>query len=103
MAPAVPRLRELVAALEPAQPRCAVVANADGAVVTSGRELLDRLVGQLTGPVRFDLCLATLGTLQPTSLVELAPGGTLTALAKRALPGVPLTALKTPTDLPVHA
>ena len=103
MAPAVPRLRELVAALEPAQPRCAVVANADGAVVTSGRELLDRLVGQLTGPVRFDLCLATLGTLQPTSLVELAPGGTLTALAKRALPGVPLTALKTLSDLPVPA
>jgi [acyl-carrier-protein] S-malonyltransferase len=103
MASAVPRLRELVAALQPSDPQCAVVANADGAVVTSGRELLDRLVGQLTGPVRFDLCLATLGSLQPTSLVELAPGGTLVALAKRALPGVPLTALKAPSDVPVPA
>ncbi len=103
MASAVPRLRELVSALQPSDPQCAVVANADGAVVTSGRELLDRLVGQLTGPVRFDLCLATLGSLQPTSLVELAPGGTLVALAKRALPGVPLTALKAPSDVPVPA
>ncbi|MFN2539215.1 MAG: ACP S-malonyltransferase [Mycobacteriales bacterium] len=103
MAPAVPRLRQLVAALSPADPRCTVVANADGAVVTSGRELLDRLVGQLTGPVRFDLCLATLAGLDPAAIVELAPGGTLAALAKRALPGIALTALKAPSDLPVPA
>lgn len=103
MAPAVPRLRELVSALTPSEPQCAVVANADGAVVTSGRELLDRLVGQLTGPVRFDLCLATLAGLQPSAIVELAPGGTLAALAKRALPGIALTPLKAPSDLPVPA
>jgi [acyl-carrier-protein] S-malonyltransferase len=53
--------------------------------------------------VRFDLCLATIGDLQPSALVELAPAGTLAALAKRALPAVPLTALKAPSDLPVHA
>lgn len=103
MAPAVPRLRELVSALTPADPQCTVVANADGAVVSSGRELLDRLVGQLTGPVRFDLCLATVAGLAPTAIIELAPGGTLAALAKRALPGVGLTALKAPSDLPVLA
>jgi [acyl-carrier-protein] S-malonyltransferase len=103
MLPAVPRLQELVSAIRPSEPRCAVVANADGAVVASGRVLLDRLVGQLTRPVRFDLCLATIGAMQPSALVELAPGGTLAALAKRALPGVPLTALKAPADLPVPA
>jgi [acyl-carrier-protein] S-malonyltransferase len=103
MLPAVPRLQELVSAIRPAEPRCTVVANADGAVVASGRALLDRLVGQLTRPVRFDLCLATIGAMQPSALVELAPGGTLAALAKRALPGVPLTALKAPADLPVPA
>ena len=103
MQPAVARLTELVAGIDPAQPQCQVVANADGAVVTDGRELLDRLVGQLTGPVRFDLCLATIAGLAPTGIVELAPGGTLAALAKRALPGVPLTALKAPSDAPVPA
>jgi [acyl-carrier-protein] S-malonyltransferase len=100
MAPAVPRLAELVAATTPGQPVCTVVANADGAVVTDGRELLDRLVGQLTGPVRFDLCLQALAGLAPTQVIELAPGGTLAAVAKRALPGVPVLALKTPADLP---
>jgi [acyl-carrier-protein] S-malonyltransferase len=103
MAPAVPRLRELVSSLTPSDPRCHVIANADGAVVTSGRELLDRLVGQLTGPVRFDLCLATVAGLEPSAIVELAPAGTLAALVKRALPGVPLTALKTSNDLAVLA
>jgi [acyl-carrier-protein] S-malonyltransferase len=101
MSSAVPRLAELVAATTPGQPVCTVVANADGAVVRDGRELLDRLVGQLTGPVRFDLCLQTIATLSPTLVVELAPGGTLSAVAKRALPGVPIVALKTLADVPV--
>jgi [acyl-carrier-protein] S-malonyltransferase len=101
MAAAVPRLAELVAAATPGQPRCRVVANADGAVVSGGRELLDRLVGQLTGPVRFDLCLQTIASLEPTCVIELAPGGTLAAVAKRALPGVRIVALKTPADLPM--
>jgi [acyl-carrier-protein] S-malonyltransferase len=100
MASAVPRLSELVADIAAGQPRCTVVANADGAVVSSGRELLDRLVGQLTGPVRFDLCLQTIASLQPSLVIELAPGGTLAAVAKRALPGVSIVALKTPSDLP---
>lgn len=100
MSSAVPRLSELVAAITPGAPVCTVVANADGAVVTDGRELLDRLVGQLTGPVRFDLCLTTVAGLNPSRVIELAPGGTLAAVAKRALPGVSIVALKTPADLP---
>lgn len=98
MAPAADRLREVLAGVEAGAPRCAVVANADGAVVDDGRALLDRLVAQLTGPVRFDLCLQRLAGLGATRVVELAPGGTLSGLAKRALPGVPLVALKTPAD-----
>lgn len=94
MQTAVPLLEELVDAIEPKQPTCRVVANADGAVVENGRDLLRRLVAQLTGPVRFDLCLATIASLEPTQVYELAPGGTLAALVKRALPGVPVTALK---------
>jgi [acyl-carrier-protein] S-malonyltransferase len=99
MAPAAERLAELVAGLTPRAPRCLVVANADGAVVDDGRAALDRLVGQLTGPVRFDLCLQRLADLGATVLIELAPGGTLAGLAKRALPGVDVVALKTADDL----
>ena len=100
MAPAREALGRAVRELRPSTARCPVVVNADGAVLTDGVALLDRLVGQLTGPVRFDLCLAALATLGVTAGVELAPGGTLAALAKRALPGRPIVALRGVEDLP---
>ena len=43
--------------------------------------------------------MQTMRTLGVTALLELSPAGTLTGLAKRALPGVQLVALKTPDDL----
>ena len=89
-----------LAGLRPASPHTTVIANRDGAIVSDGRDALDRLGDQLTSAVRFDLCLATLAGLGVQGVVELAPGGTLTAVAKRALPGVELVALKSPADLP---
>jgi [acyl-carrier-protein] S-malonyltransferase len=91
---------QALAALDPKPPRAAVIGNRDGAVVTNGRDALDRLGEQLTSAVRFDVCLTTLATLGFEGVVELAPGGTLTALAKRALPDVDRVALTTPDDLP---
>ena len=101
MAPAVPGLTALVHDLEPRDAVCDVVANADGARLRDGRELLHRLVAQLTHPVRFDLCLAAVG--DATRAVELAPAGVLAALVKRALPDLPVTTLKTDADLAVNA
>ncbi len=103
MASAVVPFAERVAELEPRTPTCQVVANADGALVTSGRALLDRLVGQLTCPVRFDQCLTTLASLRPTTVIELAPGGTLIPIARRALTDVRLVALSCPADAGVPA
>jgi [acyl-carrier-protein] S-malonyltransferase len=34
-----------------------------------------------------------------TAVIELLPGGTLTGIAKRAMPGVATMALKSPEDL----
>lgn len=101
MASAVEGFAALVATLEPNDATCDVIANADGAVLRDGREVLDRLVGQLTRPVRFDLCLAA--ATAATEAVELAPAGVLKALMKRALPDVPVTALRTQDDLLVTA
>lgn len=101
MAPAVPGLTALVGDLEPRDAHCDVVANADGARLRDGRELLHRLVAQLTSPVRFDLCLAAVG--DATRAVELAPAGVLAALVKRAQPDLPVTTLKTDADLAVTA
>ncbi|MFH8218643.1 MULTISPECIES: ACP S-malonyltransferase [unclassified Streptomyces] len=99
MAPAVDRLAEAAKALEPGDPKVTYVSNKDGRAVTSGAEIVERLVGQVANPVRWDLCMKTFEELGATALIEVCPGGTLTGLAKRALPGVRTLALKTPDDL----
>ncbi|WP_053711452.1 ACP S-malonyltransferase [Streptomyces sp. NRRL B-3648] len=99
MAPAVDTLAEAAVKLSPADPKVPYVSNKDGRTVESGAEVLERLVGQVANPVRWDLCMETFKELGVTALVEVCPGGTLTGLAKRALPGVKTLALKTPDDL----
>ncbi|MEU3842256.1 ACP S-malonyltransferase [Streptomyces sp. NPDC028635] len=99
MAPAVDTLAAAAKALTPADPEVAYVSNKDGRTVATGTEVLDRLVGQVANPVRWDLCMETFQQLGVTALLEVCPGGTLTGLAKRALPGVQTLALKTPDDL----
>ncbi|MGV9942718.1 ACP S-malonyltransferase [Streptomyces sp. NPDC003401] len=99
MAPAVETLAAAAKELSPADPGIAYVSNKDGRTVATGAEVLDRLVGQVANPVRWDLCMETFRQLGVTALIEVCPGGTLTGLAKRALPGVKTLALKTPDDL----
>ncbi|MFF3447623.1 ACP S-malonyltransferase [Streptomyces sp. NPDC002667] len=99
MAPAVDALAKAAEELTPADPRVTYVSNRDGQAVASGAEVVSRLVGQVANPVRWDLCMETFRELGATALIEVCPGGTLTGLAKRALPGVPTLALKTPDDL----
>lgn len=99
MAPAVAELRAAAAGVSPADPVVALLSNADGVVVGSGADALRRIVAQVAHPVRWDLCQATLLALGVTGLLELAPGGVLTGLARRTLPGVETVALKSPADL----
>ncbi|MEU0444957.1 ACP S-malonyltransferase [Streptomyces tendae] len=99
MAPAVDKLAQAAKALTPADPKVTYVSNKDGQAVASGTEVLDRLVGQVANPVRWDLCMETFKELGVTAIIEVCPGGTLTGLAKRALPGVQTLALKTPDNL----
>ncbi|MFJ5918028.1 ACP S-malonyltransferase [Streptomyces ardesiacus] len=99
MAPAVDKLAEAAKSLTPADPKVTYVSNKDGRAVASGTEVLERLVGQVANPVRWDRCMETFKELGVTALIEVCPGGTLTGLAKRALPGVKALALKSPADL----
>lgn len=99
MASAVDRLAELVPGVTVRDPRTPFISNSDGAVLHDGRDVVKRLVTQVSNPVRWDLCMETMKDLGVTGLIEVAPAGTLTGLAKRALPGVETVALKTPDDL----
>lgn len=99
MAPAVDQLRAAADHLNPQRANVLVASNADGAVLDDGREILDRLVNQVSNPVRWDLCMERFADLGVTGLIEVAPAGTLVGLAKRGLKGVQTLALKTPDDL----
>jgi len=99
MAPAVDALAQAAAATTIKDPAITLLSNADGAVVTSGPTWVDRIVNQIANPVRWDLCMETMSDIGVTALIELLPGGTLTGMAKRALPGVELLAIKTPDQL----
>jgi [acyl-carrier-protein] S-malonyltransferase len=99
MAPAVEALRTAAAGVRAADPSITLLSNRDGAVVRSGADWLERIITQVSAPVRWDLCMKTMSGISVTGLIELPPAGTLTGLARRALPGVQLLALKTPADL----
>ena len=99
MAPAVDVLARHARSISTHDPRIHLLSNADGRVVHDGRDVLARLVAQVSRPVRWDLCMATMADLGVTGLIEIPPAGTLTGLAKRALPGVETVALNTPDDL----
>jgi [acyl-carrier-protein] S-malonyltransferase len=103
MAPAEKALATVAAGISPADPSKIVLSNLDGAAVNHGRELLQRLVRQVTAPVRWDLCMRTLADLGVTAVIELAPAGTLAGLVKRELAGSgapEIVTLNTPDDLP---
>jgi [acyl-carrier-protein] S-malonyltransferase len=99
MAPAVAALAAEAASLQAQDPVRPLLSNRDGAVVKSGPDWLDRIINQVSAPVRWDLCMQTMESLGVTALIELPPAGTLTGLAKRSLRGVRLVAVKTPDDL----
>lgn len=99
MAPAVATLRaraESIAIKDPVRP---LLSNADGTVVLDGAEMLRRLVAQVTLPVRWDKCMATMAERGVTTTVELTPPGALSGLVKRELKGTRTVQLKTPDDL----
>src|SRR5580692_11050379 len=99
MAPSVDALRAAADGMAVRSPALALLSNRDGAVVRSGDDWMERIVTQVSAPVRWDRCMQAMADLGVTALIELPPAGTLTGLARRALPGVKTVALKTPGDL----
>jgi [acyl-carrier-protein] S-malonyltransferase len=99
MAPAQDNFGAVAAGVPVTDPDLMLLSNADGTAVGAGAEVLDRLVGQLTRSVRWDLCQATLRHLGVTALIELPPAGTLAGIARRELPGVETVKVRTPDDL----
>lgn len=80
-------------------PKLLIWSNSGGARVTSGDKFLDLLINQVSKPVRWDLTMDSMVSDGVSAVIELLPGGTLTGIAKRAMPGVATLALKSPEDI----
>lgn len=99
MAPAEAALREKAAGITVNDPVFTLLSNADGEPVSTGAELLRRLIAQVIKPVRWDECMATMARLGVTATAEMPPAGTLSGLVRRQLAGVATLPLKTPAEL----
>ncbi len=99
MAGAVDTLRDAASTVTPSDPTLSIYTNRDGSRVSSGTTYLDFLIGQVSNPVRWDLCMDAFAKDGVTGIIELAPAGALVGLAKRGLKGIPSVAVKSPEDL----
>ena len=99
MAPALDGYAAAAAGIQTNEPTATLLSNRDGKPVTSAAAAMETLVGQMTQPVRWDLCNATLREQDVAAIVEFPPAGTLTGIAKRELRGVTARAVKSPADL----
>lgn len=100
MSSAVDRLQAAVAGVAVGEPSIPLHTNRDGSRVASGAQFVELLVGQVSSPVRWDLCMDQFAAHGVSGVIELLPAGALVGLAKRALKGVPTVAVKSPDDLP---
>lgn len=91
--------QSFVRTIEFRNPDSILLSNRDGSVINSGDDVKERLVSQISSPVRWDLCMKQMRELGVTDLLEVAPGGTLVGLIKRELPEVRTFAIKGPSDL----
>ena len=98
MQPAVAPLLEIAAKISVHPASCPVISNKDGAVLHDGREILNRIVAQISNPVRWDLCMTTLAS-HVSGAIEIPPAGTLVGLLKRAVPIIETFALKSVEDV----
>jgi [acyl-carrier-protein] S-malonyltransferase len=103
MASALDGYAQAVATTSASEPTTMLLSNADGQPVSSAADAMEKLVAQLTRPVRWDLCTETMRQLfenaEGSAIVEFPPAGTLAGIAKRELRGVTTRAIKTPADL----
>lgn len=99
MASALDGYAAAAAAVATSEPTAKLLSNRDGKPVASATAAMEALVAQLTQPVRWDLCTATLRDLEVTAAVEFPPAGALTGIAKRELRGITARAVKSPADL----
>jgi [acyl-carrier-protein] S-malonyltransferase len=92
-------LGSLASSIRTENPKLLIWSNSDGAKIDRGDKFLELLINQVSNPVRWDKTMDSMVSDGVSAVIELLPGGALTGIAKRAMPGVATLALKSPEDL----
>jgi [acyl-carrier-protein] S-malonyltransferase len=101
MQEAADELAGVLAGVDFAAPSAPVVSNADAVPYTDGDGWRTRLAEHLVSPVRWRPSMMTVvSELSANHLVEVGHGSTLAGLAKRCVPGTPISSIGSPADIP---
>ena len=95
MAPVADQLRPILESIEIYAPRCPVVANVTASPHQDPEKIVDLLVDQITGSVRWVESVQALAKLGVTEAYELGPGRALAGMVKRIEPEITVTSLGT--------
>ena len=93
MAPAAEEFAAALAATDINVPDIAVIQNVDARAASDVQEIRDKLVAQLSAPVRWTETIETLLAQGIEQFVEAGPGNVLSGLVKRIARGTPVMAL----------
>ncbi|TCM57697.1 [acyl-carrier-protein] S-malonyltransferase [Rhizobium sp. PP-F2F-G48] len=99
MAPAADAMREALATVKRRDPVVPLIANVRATPVTSADEIVDLLVEQVTGQVRWRETVEWFGANGVTTLYEVGSGKVLTGLARRIDKSVTGLAVNAPADI----
>jgi [acyl-carrier-protein] S-malonyltransferase len=102
MQPAADAMREALAKVQVNKPVVPVVANVTAAAVSDPKEIVDLLVRQVTGTVRWRECVQYLASNGVTKIVEAGSGKVLTGLLKRIAKEVAGQPVGTPDDVAAY-
>lgn len=95
MRPAAEVMRQAFEGVKWSKPQFPVVSNVDGSLQTNADSIRDSLVRQISAPVLWTTCMATLREAGCTHFVECGPGNVLSGLSKRIDKSVPIKSIET--------
>jgi [acyl-carrier-protein] S-malonyltransferase len=102
MQPAADAMRDALSKVQVNAPKVPVVANVTASATTDPKEIVDLLVKQVTGTVRWRECVQYLAGNGVTKIVEAGSGKVLTGLLKRIAKEVPGQVVGTPDDVAAY-
>ena len=99
MQPTQIALQKILYSLSWSDPTIPLVANASGQILTNAQQICQALIEQITGPIRWVLCVQALVQAGCDTFLELGPSRVLTRLIQAIAPNVHAFAACTLEDL----